>query len=224
MAIEYNAGLENNAISEGAMASSINLECVFNPLSGLVSLLKIVFKRLLFGLIFVLLFHANSLAAEPEQITNNRSSVGFGFGLAYGGLGFHAQYPANEKLNWGVGVGYLPLVGGLINASARYTLGRLNHRLQPRATVLLGHNSINDYHCENIGCTLFESKRYLGVSAGLGFALKLGAQRRHALEIDVVYRVYSAELSKDYKNVRDSFSGTDKPINWTPSIGYRYYF
>jgi len=181
-------------------------------------------NRLSLGAIIFALLIVDGMAAQSDQSNDTVKSLGFGLGLPYAGLGVNSEYHINDNLGLGFSAGFLPFVGGLINASARYHLQNSNHLIQPRATLLVGHNYVGNYHCRDLGCVLLDNRSYVGLSTGFGVSLKLGARRRHALEIDVLFRVYSAGLNEDYKQARDSMEPVKKPGNWTPAIGYRYYF
>ena len=164
-----------------------------------------------------------SLCAAQEQPDfsfqpGRYGTLGFGYGLPYGGYGFNADMYIFDQLALTVDVGTLLYAAGY-ELGIKYLHGNAGKLWRPQAILLYGVNGIIPYNFSNT--EVVQTEVYNGFTAGLGSQFMFGKKRRHGLDFGVTY-VISSGLFKRLEELAGYELGASSRFGFY--LGYRYAF
>ncbi|HNU53528.1 MAG TPA: hypothetical protein PLK21_02985 [Candidatus Syntrophosphaera sp.] len=164
-----------------------------------------------------------SLCAAQEQPDfsfqpGRYGTLGFGYGLPYGGYGFSADMYIFDQLALTVDAGTLLYAAGY-ELGLKYLHGNAGKLWRPQAILLYGVNGIIPYNFSNT--EVVQTEVYNGFTAGLGSQFMFGKKRRHGLDFGVTY-VISSGLFKRLEELEGYELGASSRFGFY--LGYRYAF
>ncbi|MDP2174040.1 MAG: hypothetical protein Q8M98_05330 [Candidatus Cloacimonadaceae bacterium] len=174
-------------------------------------------------LILLILFGAGVLNAQdlalPEPQIASNGSLGFGFGLPYGGLGFNADLNLLEHLALTAGIGTFGYVSGY-ELGLKGFLFPLKSNWRPQITLLYG---INGMVLIDIPAGADIKEAYRGFTVGAGSRWMFGDRRNHGMDFDILYVINSGMFERIDELEEQGYVFT-KVNRFTLSFGYRYAF
>lgn len=155
-----------------------------------------------------------------DSSTPGRSgSLGLGFGLPYGGLGFNADVYVFDPVALTVGIGSFGYTAGY-EVGAKYFYGSPQKTWRPQAVLLYGIN----------GIIIAERdpepdirEAFMGFSIGVGSQFMFGKEKRHGFDFDVLY-VLSSGMFKRRDELEEQGYQFEEISRFKLSLGYRYAF
>ncbi|MDD4223999.1 MAG: hypothetical protein PHD87_05375 [Candidatus Cloacimonetes bacterium] len=177
--------------------------------------------RKICALIFLLLLAGLCAAQEQPDLTfqpGRYGTLGFGYGIPYGGYGFSADMYVFDQLALTVDVGTFLYAAGY-ELGLKYLYGNAGSLARPQAIVLYGVNGIIPYDYPNAEVT--QTEVYNGFTADLGCQFMFGKTRRHGLDAGITC-VLSSGL---YKRLEE-LEGYDFDVSSRLGayLGYRFAF
>ncbi|HAN40924.1 MAG TPA: hypothetical protein GX398_04910 [Candidatus Cloacimonetes bacterium] len=162
------------------------------------------------------------LAFQPT-IRHRRGALGVGYGLCYAGLGFNGDYNFNDDIAVSGSIGSFSYVGGY-ELGVKYYFLAFDKHFRPKLSVWYGVNGI--VHAtppETTGLPRI-TEAHQGFTVGVGGELMFGSRRRHGVDFDILYIVYTTQ-TKRLEELESQ--GYPEFVRSTPilfSLGYRYAF
>ncbi|MFO8145055.1 MAG: hypothetical protein R6T89_04950 [Candidatus Syntrophosphaera sp.] len=159
--------------------------------------------------------------AEIDLVSpvSNSGSLGLGFGLPYGGLGFNADVYVFDPVALTVGIGSFGYTAGY-EVGAKYFHGSPEKTWRPQAVLLYGIN----------GIIIVESdpepdirEAFMGFSIGIGSQFMFGKKKKHGFDFDVLY-VLSSGMFKRIEELEELGYEFEDVNRFKFSLGYRYAF
>lgn len=187
-------------------------------------------KAIIFSFLIVLAttsYGSEAKAAENISRFNGSNinhappnSLGFGIGLAFGGIGISYDRAINQRIDLTVAIGNHPNAPDVTyGAGAKFFIHKGN-TWQTRVTALYGTNSIVNTSCE-LFCLIRHHEQFDGFSFGLGQRLVFGSSRKHSVDLDLFYAVASSD-AEDLVEETDALFEYQSHVHL--SLGYRFYF
>ncbi|MDZ4183183.1 MAG: hypothetical protein U1B83_09920 [Candidatus Cloacimonadaceae bacterium] len=180
-------------------------------------------KRYYMALILAIVMLTGVLSAQgipmPETQIAKRGSLGFGYGLPYGGLGFNADMNLMEYLAITAGIGTFGYTTGYEIGLKSWLLPRESN-FRPQFTMLYGINGLVLIDIP-VGADIREA--YRGFTAGAGGRWMFGDRMNHGMDFDILYVISSGMFDRIDELEEQGYSFT-KINRWKISFGYRYAF
>ena len=172
-------------------------------------------------LILLLLLAGLCAAQEQPDLTfqpGRYGTLGFGYGIPYGGYGFSADMYLFDQIALTVDAGTFLYAAGY-ELGVKYLLGNSNSLARPQAIILYGVNGIIPYNYPNAGVT--QTEVFNGFTTGLGCQLMFGQKRQHGLDAGVTY-VISSGIYKRLEELEGYELNVSSRLGFY--LGYRYAF
>ncbi len=169
--------------------------------------------------IFLLALLFGLCAAQESEFTfqpGRYGTLGFGYGIPYGGYGFSADMYIFDQLALTVDVGSFLYAAGY-ELGLKYLHGDASKLWRPQAILLYGVNGIIPYTNADVN----QTEVFNGFTAGLGCQLMFGKKRKHGLDAGATFIVSSGL----YKRLEE-LEGYDFDVSSRLGfyLGYRYAF
>ena len=154
-----------------------------------------------------------------------QGSVGFGFGIPYGGFpGINFEYATLKIISISLGIGKASDAEIGYNLDLKFYLREIRKSWRPRFSLHFGYNSeirlnSNEYIKESI------KEWHKGFSLGLGQRWMWGDKKQHGLDLDLQFLLTSSAYDR-VKEIEDMYwDGIIEDVSpFAFSIGYRYGF
>lgn len=163
-----------------------------------------------------------SITGVTEQTFKSKGSIGAGFGLPYGVLGFNGDISLFKSLYLTAGIGTGIVITPMYSIGSKLFLRSGNYKWRPRVSAYYGSTGM--LYVEGYSETI--SERFNGLSIGLGQQLTLGITKSFGFDLDLIYILDDSALEnriQELKNEGYTFE-TETTGNLKFSIGLRYCF
>ncbi|MGI6198812.1 MAG: hypothetical protein ACOYIS_06795 [Candidatus Cloacimonadaceae bacterium] len=168
----------------------------------------------------VLSLQAQTDLALTPTIRHRRGALGIGYGLCYGGLGFNGDYNFTDDIAVSGSIGTFGYVGGY-ELGLKYYFLKFDARVRPKLSVWYGVNGI--VYANPQGMTKV-MEAHQGFTVGAGGELMFGSRRRHGVDFDILYIVYTTQNKRIEELESQGYPQFGKSIPILVSLGYRYAF
>ena len=158
-------------------------------------------------------------AAQEQGVPfqpGRRGTLGFGYGIPYGGYGFSVDMYVFDQVALTVDVGtYLHAAG--YELGIKYLQGNAGSLWRPQAVLLYGVNGIIPYTNPDVA----QTEVFNGITAGLGSQFMFGQKRKHGLDVGATF-VVSSGLFKRLEELSGYEFDVSSRLGFY--LGYRYAF
>lgn len=178
-------------------------------------------------LLSVMLLQVISLQAQADisfqpTIRHRRGALGLGYGLCYAGLGFNGDYNFTDDIVVSGSIGSFRYVGGY-ELGLKYYFLDFDKHFRPKLSVWYGVNGIIHANPrEETGLPRI-TEAHQGFTVGAGGELMFGSRRRHGVDFDILYIVYTTQ-TKRIEELETQGYEFARSIPILFSLGYRYAF
>lgn len=179
-------------------------------------------KYLVFVLVLALkcgAIHAQETIVK-ESVATEKTSIGFGLGLDYGGIGGNYMVSPSKNVGLFVGAGYaLAGVGYNLGAKVRLRKAGSTAKLTPFLLGMYGYNT-----ALMITNATQYNKFFYGPSFGFGMDLKSSPADKNYWSFSLIVPIRNSDYS-NYVDVLKSNYGLEMKNNPSPiafSVGYRF--
>lgn len=178
-----------------------------------------------FILVSMMLMAVVSLQAQTDlafspTIRHRRGALGIGYGLCYGGLGFNGDFNFTDDIAVSGSIGSFRYVGGY-ELGLKYYFLKFDSRVRPKLSVWYGVNGL--IHTKPAGMTEV-TEAHQGFTIGAGGEWMFGSRRRHGVDFDVLYIVYSTQSKRIEELESQGYPEFSRSIPILVSLGYRFAF
>lgn len=177
------------------------------------------------ALLILILLPLTLFAAEDERIfgsavTHKRGSLGVGYGLPYGGLGFSGDFYLNDDIGITGSLGTYGTVTGY-GMGMKYMLGSFQNTFRPKLTAMYGVNGMIFINRDEPLNDIVEA--FSGLTAAVGAQWMFGDDKRHGFDVDILYVITSGMYKRIEEYEEQGYIFTKAPRTKF-SFGYRYAF
>lgn len=177
------------------------------------------------ALLILILMPTVLFAAEDDRIfgsavTHKRGSLGLGYGIPYGGLGFSGDFYLNDDIGITGSLGTYGFVTGY-SLGAKYMFGSFQNTFRFKATALYGINGMIMIARDEPLSDIVEA--FSGLTGGIGGQWMFGPDKRHGLDADILYVITSGMYKRIEEYEQQGYIFTKAPRTKF-SFGYRYAF
>ena len=183
------------------------------------------------GLLSTLLLIAlNTLVNAQATQSNNaifheKTTIGVGAGLDFGGLGVNWQYYPNRKLGVFVGVGYplVPPIGLNIGMKYRFYRKETYPKVIPFATAMFGYNGALNLSVTNVNSIYKAQGVFAGPTFGGGIDTRYTSKKIGYWSFELLVPIRNSKFYdqlNQFKNLGGQLKFPVSPILF--SVGYRF--
>lgn len=185
------------------------------------NLIRLVF--LSFMLLQVFSLQAQFDPAFSSTISHRRGSLGLGYGLCYGGLGFNGDFNFTDDLAVSGSIGTFGYVGGY-ELGIKYFFLDFDAALRPKLSAWYGVNAIVYARpAETMGLPKV-TEAHKGFCLGAGGEWMFGSKHKHGLDFDLLYMAHSSQAKRIKELEAQGYPPFAKGNPLLFSFGYRYIF
>jgi hypothetical protein len=179
-------------------------------------------------LVIIALQFAASLSAEPDAafkptIKHRRGSVGVGYGLCYGGLGFNGDFNFTDDIAVSGSLGTFGYVGGY-ELGLKYFFLDFDKTFRPKVSAWYGVNSMIVVRPDITTGLSKVTEAHKGFCAGVGGQWMFGSQKKHGFDADVLYIITTTQTKRIEELESQGYGTFTKGSRFLFSFGYRFAF
>ena len=172
---------------------------------------------------FTVTVDAGDIYKIEEMKYASTGSAGVGIGVPYGVIGMGADYHLLNGVHLSVGFGTTVFAGSAFEIGGKYFFREAGHTWRPRVMAFYGVNSMILIEDSWSGDT--EGEKYSGLTLGVGQQWTFGDDKRHALDLDLMYLLTRGDFDDDMEAWEDAgYDITGGEARIKLSFGYRYCF
>jgi len=179
-------------------------------------------------LILIALQITASLAAQVDvaftpTIKHRRGSLGVGYGLCYGGLGFNGDFNITDDIAATGSIGTFGYVGGY-ELGMKYFFLDFDKTFRPKLSAWYGVNALIVARPEVTSGLPKVTEAHKGFCAGVGGQWMFSSSKRHGLDVDILYIISTTQTKRIEELESQGYGTFSKGSRFLFSFGYRYAF
>ena len=157
-----------------------------------------------------------------EKAHESKGSIGLGFGIPYGLLGFNFDIRLYKNLYFTGGLGTGIFVTPMYNFGSKFILRSGNYKWRPRLSAYYGTYGLA--YIEGYNSTIRET--FSGFTVGLGQQWTLGITKTWGIDFDILYIVDDSVFEKRIQELKSQGYELEMASNRNIkiSLGVRYCF
>ncbi len=149
----------------------------------------------------ILIFFLLSFILSNAQVKSNKTELGVGIGINYGGYGVSISHEPIKNVSFAIHGGY-----NLLNLNAGLGLNFFwlpaNKKIRPNFKIVYGYNGLIFAKGDNI-LTEKYNKSYYGPSIGIGFAFRYGDKNQNGVDLDLFLPFRSKAFYNDIEKIKN---------------------